>query len=85
MIAVDLAHVEVGGGAADLSELVLHADVDDEGAGLDQMTGGDQLADPDLVGDVGEHLAQALAVTAIGRGGDTEDPAPSDCGAAPGQ
>ena len=70
---VDLAHVEVGGGATDRLELVLDADVDDEGPGLHQMPRGNQLADPDLVGDVGEHFAQTLAVTAIGRCGDTED------------
>ena len=70
---VDLAHVEVGSGAADLIEIVLDADVDHEGAGLDQMARRNELADPDLVGDIGEHLAQALAVAAIGRCGDTED------------
>ena len=70
---VDLAHVEVGSGAADLIEIVPDADVDHEGAGLDQMARRNELADPDLVGDIGEHLAQALAVAAIGRCGDTED------------
>ena len=40
---------------------VLHADVDDEGAGRHQMARGDQLAEPDLVGDIVEDLAQALA------------------------
>ena len=70
---VDLAHVEVGSGTPDLIEIVLDADVDHEGAGLDQMARRNELADPDLVGDIGEHLAQALAVAAVGRCGDTED------------
>jgi len=33
----------------------------------------DQLGDADLVGDIIEDIAQALSVTAIGRGGDAED------------
>ena len=56
----DLGHVEVVGGAlAPCASCVLDADVDDEGARRHQVAGGDQLADPDLVGDVGEDLAQA--------------------------
>ena len=33
------------------------------------MAAGDHLAQTDLVGHVGEHLAQGFAVTSVGRGG----------------
>ena len=71
----DLGHVEVRGGLAHRTQLVLHADVDDEGARRHEMARGDQLAQPDLVADIVEDLAQALAVAPVRRCGDAEDPA----------
>ncbi len=72
---VDLGHVEIVGRAAHLGELVLDADIDDEGARRHEMAGGDQFADPDLIGDVGEHRAQTALVAPVGRRGDAIDPA----------
>ena len=37
------------------------------------MAAGDHLAQTDLVGHVGEHLAQAFAVTPVGSGGQAAD------------
>ena len=73
--AGDLAHVEIVAVATHSPELILDADIDDEGAGRHEMAGGDQFAEPDLVRDVREHLAQPDLVAAVRRGGDAVDPA----------
>ena len=69
-----LGHVVIRHGLADRAQLVLHAHVDDEGPRRHEVAGGDQLAQPDLVGDVVEDLAQALPVAPVGRRRDAEDP-----------
>ena len=68
------AHVEIRQRFAHRAQLVLHADVDDESARRHQMARGDQLTQTHLIGDIVEHLAQALAVAPVRRGGDAEDP-----------
>jgi hypothetical protein len=75
----DLGHIVVGGRLAHGAQLFLHADVDDEGAWWHQMARGDQLAQPDLVADIVEDLAQPLAIAPVRRGGDAEDPAGRVC------
>ena len=71
---VDRAHVEIGGGLANLLERRLGADVDDEGARPHQVARADQLAEHDLVGDIGEHRPQTLPIATVGRCGDAVDP-----------
>jgi len=71
--ARDLHHVEIREGFADRPQLVLHAHIDDEGAWRDQMARGDQFAQPHLVGDIVEDLAQALPVAPVRRRRDPED------------
>src|SRR3546814_1103902 len=46
---------------------VTRSDIDHEGTWWHQMPRADQLTQPYLVCDIGEHLTQALAIPAIGR------------------
>ena len=70
---VDRLHVEIVDGPAYLPERLLGTDVDDEGTRPHQVAGTDQLAEQDLVGNVGEHRPQALAVTPVRGRGDAVD------------
>ena len=70
---VHLAHIKVGRHTTHLLKRILHADINDKGAGLHEMPGGDQLGNPDLIGDIVEDLAQTLSVAAIGCGGNTKN------------
>ena len=70
-----LGHVEVIARAANLGQILLDADIDDEGPGRHQMAGGNQFTDTDLIGHVGEDRPQTLAVAPIGRRRDAVDPA----------
>ena len=73
--ACHLCHVEIRQCLAHRAQFVLHSDVDDKGARRHEMAGGDQFTQPDLVTYVVEDLTQALAVAAVRRRGDAEDPA----------
>jgi hypothetical protein len=72
------AHVVVGRGLADRAQLLLHADIDHEGARRHEVTRGDQFGQRDLVADIVEDLAQPLPVAAVGRRRDAEDPTRRD-------
>ena len=61
---LDFRHVEVSGRAPNPRQLLLGADIDDEGAWRHEVAGGDQFAEGDLIRDVAENLPQSLAVTA---------------------
>ena len=71
--APDLSHVEVVARFFDLGEFVAHPDIDHECARRHEVTAADEFSQPDLVGDVGEYRAQALAIAAIGRRRHTKD------------
>ena len=73
--APDLSHVEVVARLFDLGEFIAHPDIENEGAWRHEVTAADQFSQPDLVGDIGEYRAQALAIPTIGRGGDAVDAA----------
>ena len=58
-------HVKIGRSLADRFQLVLLAEIDDEGARPHQMPGGDQFTQGDLIGHIGKHRPQSRAIAAI--------------------